>query len=299
MPERLGLFGVLLLLGAGWGICIPLAVIAVSTGYQPIGLIFWQVTIVAAMMITLTLARGKRVPLTRTSLKAFVVVACLGALLPDTAYYAAAPHLTGGVLSILMSSSPLFAFMIAMALGTDRFSALRVLGLGCGMLGIVLLLGPDARLPDHVSAVFVAIALIAPLIYACEANYVASWGTSGMDPIQLLAGASVFAAAVSLPVAFWTGQWISPLPPYHAPDAAVVASSMIHATTYASYVWLNRRAGSTFAAQSAYLVTAFGVLWSALLLGERYDGAFWAAFGLMCLGVVLVQPRRHHRQQPG
>ncbi|MEM6577778.1 MAG: DMT family transporter [Pseudomonadota bacterium] len=295
MSEKLGLFAMLLLLGAGWGLCIPLTVIAVSTGYQPAGLIFWQVTIVAVMMTAFTYARGKRLSFDAKSLRIYFVVAMLGALLPDTAYYAAAPHLSGGVLSILLSSAPLFTFLIAMALGADQFAARRIIGLFCGMLGIILLFGPQAGLPQGTSLLVVGLALLAPLGYASESNYVAMADLTEMGPIRLLAGSSLVAACLSLPAALVTGQFISPLPPWGAPEAAVLASSMIHGTTYAGYVWLNRRAGPTFAAQSAYLVTGFGVIWSMVLLGENYSSVFWTAFGLMCVGVLLVQPRRAPR----
>lgn len=295
--EKLGLFAMLLLLGAGWGICIPLTVISVSTGYQPAGLIFWQVTIVAVMLTALTYARGKRLPLDAKSLRTYAIVALLGALLPDTAYYAAAPYLSGGVLSIVISSAPLFTFLIALGLGTDRFAVRRMIGLVCGMLGIVILFGPQASLsgptvPGGVSLLVIGLALLAPLGYASESNFVSTADLSQMGPIRLLAGASIVASLASFPVAILTGQFISPLPPWGAPELAILASSIVHGTTYASYVWLNRRAGPTFASQSAYLVTGFGVLWSMLLLGESYGGMFWAAFALMCVGVVLVQPRR-------
>lgn len=293
------LFAVLMLLGAGWGICIPLTVISVSTGYQPAGLLFWQVSIVAVFMTALTYARGKSLALDAKSLRIYAIVALLGALLPDTAYYAAAPYLSGGVLSIIMSSAPLFTFLIALSLGTDSFALRRILGLICGMLGIVMLFGPQAALTGTgvsggVSMLVIGLALLAPLGYASESNFVARADLADMGPIRLLAGSSIVASLVSLPVAIGTGQFISPLPPWGAPELAILASAIIHGTTYASYVWLNRRAGPTFASQSAYLVTGFGVIWSMLLLGESYGGMFWAAFAMMCVGVVLVQPR--HRR---
>ena len=51
------------------------------------------------------------------------------------------------------------------------------------------------------------------------------------------------------------------------------------------------RAGAVFAAQVAYLVTGFGILWAMLLLAERYSGWVWLALGLMFAGLFLVQPR--------
>jgi drug/metabolite transporter (DMT)-like permease len=103
---------------------------------------------------------------------------------------------------------------------------------------------------------------------------------------------------IALPLALLSGQWISPLSPWGAPDAALLASSVIHAVVYASYVWLVGQAGAVFAAQVAYLVTAFGVTWSMTLLGESYSRYVWAAFGVLMAGLFLVQPRPGIRLAP-
>jgi len=68
---------------------------------------------------------------------------------------------------------------------------------------------------------------------------------------------------------------------------AVLVNSLINA----GYVWLVGRTGAVFASQVAYLVTAFGLIWSMGLLGERYGAGLWAAFAVMLAGMALVQPR--------
>lgn len=278
-------------MGAGWGLCIPLAKIAVSTGYGPLGLIFWQVTIVAALMLGLNVLRGKAFPPIRHAWRLLVAVALLGAVIPDVAYYTAAQHLPGGVLSIVISSVPIFAFPLALVLGNDRFRPVRILGLMFGFGGILLLLAPQADLPAGLALLFVPVALIAPFCYASEVNLVARFGTYGLDPIQVLAAASLLAMAVTLPLALWSGQWINPLPPYDLADLALVLNSVVHAMVYATYVWLAGRAGSVFTAQVAYLVTGFGVIWSMVLLQESYSGVLWASLALMMAGIFLVQPK--------
>jgi drug/metabolite transporter (DMT)-like permease len=50
------------------------------------------------------------------------------------------------------------------------------------------------------------------------------------------------------------------------------------------------RSGAVFASQTAYLVTRFGILWSMLILGERYSGLVWIALVLMLAGLTLVRP---------
>lgn len=291
MKERLALTGVLILMGAGWGLSVPLTKVAVSGGYKPFGLVFWQLVIVAAILGTIAAARGRPVPPGPAPLLFCVVVAFLGTLLPDYFLYSAAPHLPAGVLGIVLSTVPIFAFPLALVLGNDRFSLLRLGGLACGFAGILLLIGPETSLPGSAIAGFVMLALLAPLCFSAEGNFVARFGTGGLDPIELLTGASVIGALIALPMAAGSGQWISPLPPYGLPDAALVVSAAIHAGVYATYVWMVGRAGSVFAAQVSYLVTGFGVIWSILLLGESYSGYVWASLGFMLAGIFLVQPR--------
>jgi drug/metabolite transporter (DMT)-like permease len=141
-------------------------------------------------------------------------------------------------------------------------------------------------------AAFIPIALMAPLLYATEGNLVAKWGTQGLDPMQAILGASLLGMVFTAPLALVTGQWINPMHSFGAAEVALVASAAIHGLVYAVYVWLVGRAGAVFAAQTSYLVTACGVLWSMLLLDERYAIWVWIALGIMMIGIVLVQPRR-------
>jgi len=288
---RLALLGVLLLLGIGWGSTQSLGKLAVSSGHQHFGLIFWQLVIGAVVLGTLNLLRRKSFAITRAGLRFAVVIALIGTLIPNSTFYLSVAHLPGGVMSILISTVPLLSLPLALALGMDRFDALRLLGLCCGVLGVALIALPQTSLPSPDMVAWLPVALIGPLFYAMEGNYVAKWGTAGLDAVQAMFWASSVGALMALPLTLWSGQWISPLPPYGVPELALIASSCVHALVYAGYVWLAARAGAVFATQVAYVVTGSGVLWAMLLLDERFSGWVWAALVVMLLGLFLVQPR--------
>ena len=291
MSRNLGPMFALLIIGAGWGITSPLSKIAVSTGHQPLGLVFWQMVIGAVLLGAIVFVRGGRLALGRRQITLYLAIAFLGTILPNAASYRAAAHLPAGVMSIVIAMVPMFAFPIALALGQDRFSIARVVGLGLGLGGVALLVGPEASLPDRAMVAFIPLALIAPFFYGLEGNFVGKFGTAGLDPIEVLFGASVFGAVLSFPLALGFGHWLNPLGGFGAPESALVLSSIVHALVYAGYVWLVGRAGAVFAAQVSYLVTIFGVGWAMLILDEAYSGYIWGALGLMLLGMFLVQPR--------
>jgi drug/metabolite transporter (DMT)-like permease len=187
---------------------------------------------------------------------------------------------------------PIFAFPVALVLGNDRFEARRLGGLILGLIGVMMIVLPSARIPQMGSAFWVMIALIGGACYAFEGNYVAKWGTAGMDSIQVLLGASLVGSIISLPLALATGQWIDPMPPYGIPDYAHILGSLIHVIVYAGYVWLVGRTGPVFAVQVSYLVTIFGVFWAKLILNETYVPQVWLAMLAMLAGMYLVQPRK-------
>jgi len=291
VTEKVFLLSCLTLMGAGWGLTLPLAKIAVSEGYRHIGLIFWQMLIGAVVMGIIQLLRGRRIAFGRAQLQVFVLIAMIGTVLPNSASYEAARHLPAGLISILLSLVPLIAFPIALALGNERFAPMRLIGLGFGLFGVLLIVGPDASLPERAMIAFVPLALVAPAFYAVEGNVVARWGTAGLDGIDVLFGASIFGALVTLPLSVATDTFIDPRPPWGAPDLALVLSAVFHVLVYATYVWMVGRAGAIFAVQVSYLVTGFGVFWSMLILGEVYSGWVWAAMALILSGVFLVLPR--------
>ncbi len=284
------LFGVLAFMGAGWGMTQPLSKIAVSEGYRMFGLIFWQMVISAAALAILQTIRKRPLRLDPAALGVYLFIALVGTLIPNSASYEAIRHLPSGLISIFLALVPMFAFPIALILGNEGFRLSRFLGLCLGMFGVLLIVAPEASLPDRAMVAFVPLALIAPLFYGFEGNAVAKWGTAGLGAVEVLFGASILGAILSLPLAIGTGQFID-LSSWGAPDKAIVANALIHVAVYTTYVWMVRRAGAIFAVQVSYLVTGFGVIWAMLILSERYSGWVWAALCVMLLGMFLVQPR--------
>ncbi|MFM7336552.1 MAG: DMT family transporter, partial [Tabrizicola sp.] len=248
-PGRWFFVAVLVWLGIGWGSTHPLGKIATQTGHGPFGLIFWQQVVMVAVLGAIALVRRKGIKLTPPALRFYVIVAVLGTLIPNGTFYASVAHLPSGIMSIIIAMIPMLAFPMALALGMDRFSALRLAGLAMGLLGVALLAAPGAALPDAAMLGWLPVAMVGPLFYAMEATYVAHRGTQGMDALQAMLGASLAGLILCAPVMLALDQAYWPFP-LGRDDAALALSSALHALLYASYVWLAATAGSVFAAQS-------------------------------------------------
>lgn len=289
---------ILVVLGAGWGLTIPLTKIAVSTGFGHFGLIFWQLVIGSVLLACLSLARGKGLPFNKKTLRVYVVIALVGTLVPNSASYQAAVHIPAGIMSLLLSMIPMFAFPMAVAMGVDHYQWRRLLGLCFGLTGVLVIVMPGVSSTLQAPVFWMLIALIAGFCYAMEGNIVAKWGTAGLDAVQVLFGASIVGALGILPVTIASGQFIDPRDLGGVAGQALILASVAHALVYSGYVWLVGRAGPVFTVQTSYLVTGFGLLWAKLILAEAYPPAVWAALGLIFVGMYLVQPRNKDALAP-
>ncbi|MEM8851310.1 MAG: DMT family transporter [Pseudomonadota bacterium] len=283
-------WGCLLLFGAGWGLMQPLNKVAVEAGFQPWGIMAWQGA------VTLALAGGicalRRVGLPKGSAQWAIAaqVALLGTLVPHWASYTAVGVLPAGLMAILMATIPIMALPLGVILGREQATIRRVMGLSLGLLAVaVIVAARDGLAPGAGWAV--AIALVAPFCYALNSTLLAKRGMAGLDPLRAFAGAACLFWPISVLVAVATGQASGLFATGQiAGSWAVLTIAAGHTLLYAGFLWLVTNAGSVFASQTAYLVTGFGVLWSVLLLGERYPLAVLAAGAIMLIGIVLVRP---------
>ena len=291
LRTRTGLSCALLVIGAVWGITVPLMKVAVSTGYREFGLVFWEFVITLIFLSIISRIQGRFPKLTRDHLLIFVVIALLGTLIASSFGFMVIGHIPAGVYSVLISLVPMFALPIAILMGLERFEWRRAIGIVLGLCAILVLTGPDASLPDPSKVIYVLLACIPPLCYGLEDNFVAKFTLRGLTPVQALLGASVVGLIIMTPVSIATGQWFSIAHVWGPPEWAILFMSLLHGFAYTGYVWLIGRAGPVFSAQVAYLVTGFGVFWSMVMLNESYSIWVWLAAGLMLSGLFLVQPK--------
>jgi len=276
--------------GCVWGSTQPLAKIAVSTGHQPMGLIFWQLFFsVVALGIVLAVKRI-RVPLDQRHLRYYLAIAFIGTLIPQSFSFLALAHLPAGIVAVAITSVPMFSLLIALSMGNERFRIGRSMGILLGVAAMLMIALPQASLPVEGQTFWVFVALIAPFCYGFEGNFVASKAPADVNPMAILWGASVLGSSISLPLAIVTGQYVDLRVVWQAPEWALLGSSLGHVIAYTGYMWLIGLAGVVFTAQIAYVVMVSAIILSMITLGETYSAWVWLAIGLMLFGLTLVQP---------
>jgi len=220
------------------------------------------------------------------------MIAALGVILPNLFSYWAASQLPAGIMAIVIASVPMFTLVIAITASIEPLVPYRVLGICLGCAAIILLVAPDASLPDPEKAIFVFVGLIAPFCYGLEANYIARFTPTQVDAIETLFCISVISLFVTGPLAWISGSWITLSGAFTSAGKAILGLSVIHAAAYPTYIWLVGKAGPVFSSQVAYIITISAMFLSVIFLHEGYSPYAFTSLALMIAGLMLVQPPR-------
>ena len=233
-----------------------------------------------------------KVPRSRSHLRFYLIIAFIGTLVPNSFSYMAIREIPAGIMSVVIATVPILSLVVALIARIERFQFTRLAGILCGVSALVLLAMPNVNLNGSVAWQWVAIALIAPICYGIEGNYVAVKSPMELTAISTLFGASLVGTLIIGPIAWFGGYWVSMSQGWQAPEWAILGSALGHLSAYAGYLWLVKRAGAVFTSQIAYVVTLTGVFVSMVMLGESYGWLMWVAVVMMLVAVSLVRPNK-------
>ncbi len=283
--------------GLSWGATGLLGKLATATGHGSFALTFWQTAIGVVLFTAGARLAGLGLPLSRRHLVFYAVCGVIGTALPHTLGYISIRHLPVGVQSLLLSTVPMGTFLLSVLIREERFQARRAAGLGLGLVAVLMIALPEQSLPEPGQAVWLVLPVIIALSYATENVYIARQKPADLHPLQVMWGLTIAAAAMLFPAALAEGGIglgldTAGFAALGRAEAALLASSVLHVLSYFGLVWLIGHAGPVFASQVGYVVTASGVAWGMLVLGERHSVMVWAALALIFAGLALVRPRR-------
>ena len=281
----------LLLLGVAWGLSFSLAKIATGAGLHPFGLLMWQAGGGAAIAFSFCLVRRKIGQFRRANLPYYAFCGTMGIILPSGVIYWASPHLPAGIQAILIATSTIMTYSLALVIRLELFSWRRVLGIALGFVAVLLILGPDASLPEPGMASWALVGMIAPLCYAINPLFIDRFRPPRTDSHVLAFGMLLCAFVIITPVALLAGAEFMPGPPWDRVDLAVLGMPLITGGAMLILFELIRVSGPVYFAMVGYPITAGGVLRGWYLFDESLGPYIWSAFAFMLAGLAPVNLR--------
>jgi drug/metabolite transporter (DMT)-like permease len=276
----------LVALAAIWGASFLFYRIAVPSIGAP-WLAELRVAIASVAMLSYVVIKGVRLDV-RAHWRAYLLMGVLNAAAPWTLYAYAGLHLGAGTMSILNTTTPLFAAICGALWLGERLTLRIVAGLALGAIGVALVvgLGPLALTKDVL--IGTAACICATLCYAVSATLLKKIGCNA-SPIALATATLVVASLVIAPL-------LPALPPPEAFSPRVVfavlgVSLLCSALAFLLFYRLVADLGPTRTLTVTFMIPVFGVVWGTLFLGEHV-GVGTIAGGLTVLAAMALVIRR-------
>ncbi|TWB19256.1 drug/metabolite transporter (DMT)-like permease [Rhizobium sp. ERR 1071] len=282
----------LLALATCWGASYTFIRIGVAT-IPPVTLIAARTLIAGLVLLAIIRWRGLNLPRDAATWKRFLIQSCLNSAIPFTLIAWAEQTVDAGLATILNSTTPIFAFLIAaFLLRSEPLTGRKLFGVITGMAGICLIIGLDA-LHGMGRQLLPQLAVVAASIcYACAALFGRNF--KGLDPMMPAAGSLLCGAALLIPASLIVEHpW--QIAPSTASILALLGLSVVStALAFSIYFRLIQTLGSVGTTAQAYLRVPIGVTIGVVFLGEPLSPT--AAIGIVCVvaGVMAmsIAPRK-------
>jgi drug/metabolite transporter (DMT)-like permease len=259
--------------------------LAAAAGTPPLAQGFWQSLGGGLLLLIILALKGRKLALGRRHLLSYLVIGALAVGVPMSLLTYAAPHLPGGLQTIVLALSPPLTYFLGMLARIERFRVLGLLGLAFGFAGVLVIivgLGLEESAPDAWR--WFALSLIAPMLFACSNLAAALLRPPLSSSLSMAAGMLVGSSAMLIPIMAIAGQ--ASVPTGAGAIAALIAAA-INAVFFVLFFEIIRLAGPTFFAQFNYLAVLAGVGWSIAIFGEGLSIYFFVAMLPMFAGVFL------------
>ncbi|MEM7112750.1 MAG: DMT family transporter [Chloroflexota bacterium] len=287
---------VFLLLTAGtlWGVAFLVADIVLET-IPPFTYIVGRNFLVSVVLIIALYARGEKLPRLGRQWWPYLFVGFFDNALPVLLSSNAQYYVDSGLVTIFVSTTPFFTLLLARQFIKDEpIQFNQVVGIGLGLVGIVILIGPAVLQEIGVNFWSQLALLAASLCYAIATVFSRGYlregenGRSNHTALEWLTGQFVTATIIMLPLSLIFDNPLTLRPSQLSLIALFISAWGIAIFAFLAFYRLNALAGPTYASFVTYLIPINGVIWGAIILQERVTINALVALAFILCGLAVV-----------
>ena len=260
-------------------------------------IVLGRVSIAAlALLIVLTIS-GTGIPKGRRIWLAFFGMGIFNNVIPMSLIVFSQNSISVGLASILNSITPLFTILVAhMTTNDERLTFRKLVGISFGIMGVVMLMGPELVDNFGVAALGEWACLGAALSYACANTFGRRFVQLGTKPMQTAFGQVVASTVILAPLVIVVDQpWMISDPGF-LPVLSILALGLFcTALAYVIYFQILARSGATAIALVTFMIPPSAILMGWLALGEQIS--FQDFLGLSLIGVGLFSVNRQSNRK--
>jgi drug/metabolite transporter (DMT)-like permease len=242
----------------------------------------------AAVLLLLVARLGSTKSLAKRPWSAFLVMGLLNNTIPFLLIVWAQSYIASGLAAILNATTPLFTVVVAHLLTPDeRLTWGRVFGLMLGLIGVIVIVGPDALQSLGTDVAAQLACLGAALSYAFAGVFGRRFASMGVSSIDTAAGQTAASCFLLLPAMLIIDRpWTLPVPSSTTIGALIAIAVLSTALAYILYFRILARAGATNLLTVTFLIPISAIVLGFAFLGEVPRLRHLA--GLLCISCGLA-----------
>ncbi len=277
----------LLVGGALIGISTNLAKYAGEIGLTPLAFLFWSITGAAFILSTYAFLRHELPPLSKPTLKYYLIAALVSVAGSNLIFFSAVPHVGASFVALTISLPPLLTYLAAIILRIEPFTKLRALGVVTALAGAGVLAAHKFSAPDA-SVFWIVLTLCGPVLLAIGNIYRTLYWPDNLAPSALAPGmliaASMLLALVSIVPHYSLAVPMTELLPF----GLIAIQACVFAGQFLLLFLLQRTGGPVLLSLLGAVGAVVGVPVAIFLQGENPPEGLFLGASLIALGVILV-----------
>ncbi|MFS1933916.1 DMT family transporter [Vibrio splendidus] len=288
-------WAMLILLSMLWGGSFFFVGVVV-TDLPPLTIVALRVGIAAITLWIIALMIGLRPPKELRVWGAFLGMGLLNNVVPFSLIVWGQTQIASGLASILNAATPIFAVVVAgILLPDERVTPLKLVGVGIGFVGVVVMIGLPA-LSGGGSLIAQLAIITAALSYAFAGVYGRRFKAMGINPIITAAGQVTASTMVLTPVALMVDGPLDVVAMSGDTWAAIAGLAVLStAVAYVLYFKILELAGATNVLLVTLLVPVSAILLGSLFLNESLEVIHFVGMLLIAIGLSAIDGRLWRR----
>ena len=292
-------WGLLVLLSLLWGgsfLCVGIAVQELPV----LTIIALRVSLAALVLWGIALFSGHQLPRGRKTWQAFLALGLLNNVIPFGLIVFGQQTIGAGLAAILNATTPLWTVLIAaLFLADERFSKQKLFGVLLGLVGVIVMVGPDslAGISRNLGAQLAVLG--ATLSYAFASVFGRRFAAAKISPLHTALGQVTASSFILVPLALMIDTpWASALPSQATIFAILGLAVLSTAGGYLLFFNILERAGATNVSLVTLLIPPSAIAMGMLVLEETLQGIHFIGLALIILGLLSLQGRLFRLSRP-
>ncbi len=292
-------WGLLVLLSLLWGgsfLCVGIAVQELPV----LTIIALRVSLAALVLWGIALFSGHQLPRGRKTWQAFLALGLLNNVIPFGLIVFGQQTIGAGLAAILNATTPLWTVLIAaLFLADERFSKQKLFGVLLGLVGVIVMVGPDslAGISRNLGAQLAVLG--ATLSYAFASVFGRRFAAAKISPLHTALGQVTASSFILVPLALMIDTpWASALPSQATIFAILGLAVLSTAGGYLLFFNILERAGATNVSLVTLLIPPSAIAMGILFLEEKLQGIHFISLALIISGLLSLQGRLFRLSRP-